>query len=154
VGKRAMCMTSLLFLTNSRVVQVKAQAIGPTSTSYCSQDNFCVSILFEEGSLGILVYTSMGPLEYPKEKLEVFVDGKVLILDDYLSLTVVGQPKSKLETRNRTKGHREELEAFGNSIKNGGQWPIPFWQQAQATDIAFTVESEINPGFQCSPKHS
>lgn len=139
------------FLTNSRVVQVKAQVLGPTSNSYCSQDNFCVSILFEEGSLGILTYTSMGSSVYPKEKLEVFVDGKVLVLDDYLSLNIDGKSKSELETRSRTKGHREELEAFGNSIKNGGQWPIPFWQQAQATDIAFSVEAEINPGFKFPP---
>ncbi len=138
------------FLTNSRVVQVRAQAVGSTSNSYCSQDNFCVSVLFEEGSLGILTYTSMGAAEYPKEKLEVFVDGSVLILDDYLSLQVIGEPKKKLETRSRTKGHREELEAFGDSIKNAGPWPIPFWQQVQATDIAFSVEADINPGFQCS----
>ncbi len=135
------------FLTNSRVLTVKARAIGPTSNSYRSQDNFCASVLFEDGSLGVLTYTSMGDIEYPKEKLEIFVDGKVLILDDFYSLSINGISKSELKTRTRVKGHREELEAFGQSIMNGGAWPIPFWQQIQATEIAFSVESQINSGF-------
>ena len=35
------------------------------------------------------------------------------------------------------------LNIFGDTIKHGGDWPIPFWQQIQATEIALEVEKYL-----------
>jgi hypothetical protein len=40
------------------------------------------------------------------------------------------------------------LESFGRAIQNGGEWPIPLWQQVQATELSFQVEDQINPGWE------
>ena len=45
-----------------------------------------------------------------------------------------------LKTRRQDKGHLAELEAFGRAVREGGEWPIPLWQQVQATRIALRVE--------------
>ena len=37
-----------------------------------------------------LTYTAFGSNQHPKEELEVFVDGKVIRMSDYQSLTVKG----------------------------------------------------------------
>jgi hypothetical protein len=42
------------------------------------------------------------------------------------------------------KGHREELIAFSQALKNGGEWPIPLWQLIQATEISFDIQEQIN----------
>ena len=46
-------------------------------------DNFVATMRFEDGSVATLTYTASGAGAYPKEQMEVFVDGKVIALDDY-----------------------------------------------------------------------
>ena len=44
------------------------------------------------------------------------------------------------QTKAQDKGQKDELIAFADCIQNGAEWPIPLWQQAQATRISFEVE--------------
>ena len=131
------------YLTGSRVTVVNAHAINPATGYYGRTDNFVATISFEDGSVATLTYTALGAKEYPKEQLEVFVDGKVLVLDDYKRLAIVGTKVKGIESKVADKGHKEELEAFGSAIQKGGEWPIPLWQQVQATEISFEVEKEL-----------
>ena len=131
------------FLTESQIATVEAQAIAPQTAYYSRLDNFIATITFRDGSVASLTYTALGTAEYPKERLEVFVDGKVIVLDDYRQVTVAGARQQGIETRAMAKGQREELEAFACAIQQGGEWPIPLWQQIQATEMALLVEERI-----------
>jgi predicted dehydrogenase len=135
-------------LTGSRVSAVRCDTIRPATDHYRRQDNFIVTVTFEDGSLGTLTYTALGTSEYPKERLEVFVDGKVLFLDDYKRLTITGASAKGVETAIAEKGQKQELESLGRAIQQGGEWPIPLWQQVQATEISFQVEAQIDPGWE------
>jgi predicted dehydrogenase/threonine dehydrogenase-like Zn-dependent dehydrogenase len=128
------------YLTDSRVISVQAQAIRPTTGYYNRYDNFVASMSFEDGSVATLTYTALGASEYPKERMEVYVDGRVLELDNYTRLTVHGAAVKGVETSLIEKGHRRELEEFARTIQSGGEWPAPLWQQIQATEIALQVE--------------
>ncbi|MBW8886653.1 MAG: bi-domain-containing oxidoreductase [Fibrobacteres bacterium] len=133
------------YLTGSRVKDVRASAIRPASGHYSHRDNFTATMTFADGSLATLTYTSLGSKDYPKEKLEVFCDGKVLCLEDYRKLEIHGAKAKGLNGTAIEKGQKEELEAFGRAIQKGGEWPIPLWQQIQATEIAFRVETDLSP---------
>ena len=132
------------FLTGAKVVEVTAQAIKPASGYYTHTDNFVTNLRFDDGSVGSLTYTALGSKDYPKEKLEVYLDGKVLAMDDYLELTVTGARQPGVSSRLQQKGHSEELKAFAQCIRQGGDWPIPLWEQIQATDISFQVEKFLS----------
>jgi predicted dehydrogenase/threonine dehydrogenase-like Zn-dependent dehydrogenase len=140
VGEACHIYDLFTYLTGSRVVETQAAAVRPTTGYYSPTDNFVATIRFEDGSVGTLAYTALGSSDHPKEQLEVFVDGKVITLDDYRRLTVAGSKAAALTTPRAAKGQRDELEALGRAIKNGGEWPIPLWQQVQAMEIAFAVE--------------
>jgi predicted dehydrogenase len=131
------------YLTASKVVTVDAQAITPTTGHYSRSDNFVATMTFEDGSVATLTYTALGSKDYPKEQLEVFVDGKVLVLEDYKRLTVDGAKAKGIESKLIHKGQKEELEAFASAIQQGGDWPIPLWQQVQATEISFAVAAQL-----------
>jgi len=131
------------FLTGSRFVSVTAKAIRPATGHYGARDNFVATVSFEDGSVASLAYTALGSGDYPKERLEVFADGKVFILDNYRKLSVYGAKIKGLETPSVEKGHREELVAFALAVRDGGEGPIPFWQQVQATEIALRVEEQL-----------
>ena len=128
------------FLTGAEVRDVQVRAIVPATDYYAASDNFVVTLSFADGSVATLTYTALGSTEHSKERLDVFVDGMVFSLDDYRSLTIAGSKEKPLTKRAADKGQKEELLAFAKAIKGGAEWPIPLWQQLQATRISFAVE--------------
>ncbi|HLM69751.1 MAG TPA: bi-domain-containing oxidoreductase, partial [Longimicrobium sp.] len=69
-------------LVDAPVAEVKATPVGGRRGYYGPRDNFVATIAFQDGSVATLTYTAMGARDYPKERMEVFVDGQVLSLDD------------------------------------------------------------------------
>jgi predicted dehydrogenase len=135
-------------LTDSQVEKIHCETIRPATSHYRRQDNFLATITFQDGSAATLTYTALGTSEYAKERFEIFVDGKVFFLDDYKRLTIAGATAKGVESAIAEKGQKQELESFGRAILAGGAWPIPLWQQVQATEISFQVEDHINPGWE------
>jgi len=134
------------FLTNSQVTSVQACSIKPSTDHYTGRDNFVATLTFNDGSVSTLTYTALGSNEHPKEQMEVFVDGKVFQLNDYRQLKSIGLKGNDFETKAIDKGHKNELMQFAKSIHEGSDWPIPLWQQFQATEIALRVDDLlVNP---------
>jgi predicted dehydrogenase/threonine dehydrogenase-like Zn-dependent dehydrogenase len=131
-------------LTESRVVEVTARAIEPSTDYYTHRDNFIALLRFDDGSVTSLTYTALGSKKHPKERMEVFLDGGVLVLDDYLRFYATGVRAPAVKRTIADKGQKDEVIAFADAIQKGGEWPIPLWQQVQATEIALTVEQQIN----------
>ena len=131
------------FFTDSKVVSVQSRSLAPKTDPYSSRDNFAATLGFEDGSVATLTYTALGSNEFPKEQMEIFLDGKVLMLDDYKQLRIHGSNAKGVTSKLTDKGHKRELEAFAEALEKGGEWPIPLWQQLQATEIALQVEKLI-----------
>lgn len=128
------------FLTDAVVTDISAKHIRPATNYYSAVDNFVATMGFDDGSVATLTYTAMGAKDHPKEVMEIFVDGKVLVLDDYRMLKASGVKLKPFCTKMQDKGQVNELEEFAAAIRKGGEWPIPLWQQVQATTIALNVE--------------
>jgi predicted dehydrogenase len=146
VGEACHIYDLFTFLTGSRVAEIQATSIRPSSGYYRADDNFVATVRFVDGSVGSLAYTALGSSKHAKEQVEVFVDGKVLVLDDYRRLTQSGVKTPLLTSSVPEKGQREELAALADAMTRTGQWPIPLWQQLQAMEIAFAVDDAIRPG--------
>ena len=84
---------------------------------------------FSDGSLGTLVYSTMGSAGCPKEQIQVFGGGKTAILSDF----------QKLETwdsENRAQGHQSRVRDKGQKVQiaetveafRKGTSPIPLEQ--------------------------
>lgn len=132
------------YLTGSVATEISAHSIAPTSHYYERTDNFVATISFADGTVATLTYTSLGSQEYPKEMADVYVDGKLVVMEDYKRLHIYGSRRQSLRTSTQEKGFKEELIAFADAINNG-IWPIPWWQQMQASMIALAVEGQIQP---------
>lgn len=131
----------------SKVTSVKASAIRPAGAHWRRNDNFHAVVTFADGSVVSLTYTAMGTKSYPKERMEVFADGRVVALDDYTCVDVHGTKKASVwSSKTVQKGQLQELEALADCILRGKPWPIPLEQQLAATRIAFEVERQIAEG--------
>lgn len=75
--------------------------------------------------------------------MEVFADGKVIVMDDYKSVTVHGGKHKGWSAKTAQKGQLQELEALADTLLRGKAWPISLAEQIQATRISLDVERQI-----------
>jgi predicted dehydrogenase/threonine dehydrogenase-like Zn-dependent dehydrogenase len=129
-------------LTGSQPVDVYARTIVPASGHWRRDDNFVATIRYADGSLCTLTYTSMGAKNFAKERADIFVDGKVLVLDDYKQLAVSGG-KGGWKSMTMEKGQFEELQALAEAFRPGGGWPISLADQIAATRVSFAVQKQL-----------
>jgi predicted dehydrogenase/threonine dehydrogenase-like Zn-dependent dehydrogenase len=130
-------------LTGSQPVDVHAYTIVPASDHWRRDDNFVATIRYADGSICTLTYTSMGAKNFPKERADIFVDGKVIVLDDYKQLTVTGG-KGGWKSLTIEKGQFEELKALAEAFKSGNRWPISLEDQLSASRVSYAVQRQLS----------
>lgn len=133
----------LMFLANSPPVQVYARAL-PNQGVY-HDDNLVVTISFANGSLGSILYYANGDKRIGKERIEVTGGGRMAILDDFRLLTLSGGGTNKTSKRRfgQDKGHRNEMQAFTQSVLSGGPCPVPFEEIVATTRVTFAILESI-----------
>lgn len=131
----------------SREEAVTAYSVKPRSAQWARNDNFVAAIKYESGSVCSLTYTAQGSKEYPKERMEIFADGKVIVMDDYKSVEVYGSKQKGWSSRSVQKGQLEELRALADTLRRGKPWPISLQEQLSVSRISFDVESRIAAGL-------
>lgn len=89
-------------------------------------DTFSIQMRFADGSIGSVHYFANGHKAFPKERLDVFCDGKVLQLDNYRKLKSWGIPGFRTRRHmTQDKGQVTCCAAFLKAIETGGSQPIP-----------------------------
>jgi len=126
LGEACHFIDFLTFLVGAAPVSVTAQAL-PDGGRY-HEDNAVFTFTFPDGSLGTLSYLANGDKAFPKERVEVFVGGRVAVLDDFRFLELVhnGQRQALRSRLRQDKGHLGEWQAFTQAILAGGAPPIPY----------------------------
>ncbi|HOY62986.1 MAG: 4-carboxy-2-hydroxymuconate-6-semialdehyde dehydrogenase [bacterium ADurb.Bin236] len=142
IGEACHIYDLFTFLTNSRAAKVSAIPVRPLPDFCSPSENFVASISFEDGSLATLTYTSLGSNDHPKETMDIYFDGKVISLFDYERLEVAGAKAQGFSLKEKSKGHKEELDEFASAVRDG-RMPIPLWQIFQASEISFQVEDAL-----------
>lgn len=127
----------------AREVSIHASAISPTARNWNKTDNFVATVKYADGSVCTLTYTAMGAKSFPKERMDVFADGKVVVLDDYKSVEVFGSRQKAWKSGSVDKGQLQELEALADALLRGKSWPISLEEQFQASRISFEVDRQI-----------
>ena len=101
------------------------QLLSAVDTKPCP-DTFSLQLRFADGSIGTVNYFANGSKAFPKERLEVFADGKVLSLNNYRKLQAWGIPGfSTRRLLSQDKGQQACCAAFLKAIETGGPPPIP-----------------------------
>jgi predicted dehydrogenase len=138
IGEACHIYDLFTFLIGAQVTNIQVSKIKPTTQYYSSLDNFIATINFQDGSIASLTYTALGSNQYPKEIMQIYVDGKVIKLKDYKKLTITGSKQKKFIAKTQDKGLKNELIFFAEGLKSGN-WAIPLWEQIQSTKISLTI---------------
>jgi predicted dehydrogenase len=131
---------------------VTATAIRPRSAACRAEENFVATLRYRDGSVCTLVYTALGARDFPKEAMEIYVDGTVLTLNDYRSLEIHGGKGAGLRTTLQDKGHRSELEAFHRLVTGQTEPPMTPEQMVEATELSLAVRDQVTTGGVLPPE--
>ena len=131
--------------SGAKAEAVTACSIEPRSRQWVRNDNFVATVKYDDGSVCSLTYTALGDKTYPKERMEIFADGKVVVMDDYKSVSAFGSKRKGWSAKSSQKGQLQELEALAVSLRQGKAWPISLPELLQTSRLSFEVERQILP---------
>ena len=142
IGEGCHFIDLLMFLVGQPITSVFAMKLG-NSADQVIEDKMTIQLMFADGSMGTIHYFANGSKDIPKERLEVFSDGRVLQLDNFKRLVGFGFKNfKKMSTFIQDKGHNNEMKAFVHSIEEGTPSPISFEELKNTTLASFAaVES-------------
>ena len=117
IGEGCHFIDLICYLANSEVMKVVGGFLGSDSPTLRSRDNFAITICSSNGDRGTIVYSGQGNANLSKERLEVFVAGRVVVIDDFKSFKGYGVSVPVLELQRPDKGFRAHLENFFSAVK-------------------------------------
>lgn len=128
----------LSFLAASPVISVSAAMVGKGPA--VRDDKMSILLEFADGSVGTVNYFANGSKSYPKETLEIFSDGRVLLLENFRVTHGFGfRGFKRFKTSRQDKGHAAELAQFVRRVEQGGAPLIPFAQLKNVTLASFAA---------------
>lgn len=126
IGEACHYIDLMRFLAGTPITSVQAQRMGDTDAEAVTEDKAAITLGFDDGSFGTIHYLANGGASFPKERVEVFVAGRTLQLDNFLKLRGYNWPGFRKQNLWRQdKGQRECAAAFVKAVEAGGAAPIP-----------------------------
>lgn len=114
-----------------------------TSLETQPRDSATLQLTFADGSMGSIHYLANGSKSFPKERLEAFVQGRVLQLDNFRVLRGFGWPGfSRMRLWRQDKGQRACATAFVQAVRGKGPSPIPFAELVEVSRVTIDLASQ------------
>lgn len=128
------------YLAGSKVIEVCMNAMGQNPQE--NTDNASILLRYENGSNAVINYFANGSKAYAKERVEVFSQEKVLVLDNWRKLEGFGVKGFSRMKGGMDKGHDRQFAMLVDRVKNGGAPLISFDRIVNTTKASFAcIES-------------
>lgn len=120
IGEACHFIDLMRFLAASPIVSVQARRMGDAPGVLVPHDKASITLGFEDGSFGTIVYLANGAASFPKERVEVFAAGRVLQLDNFRKLKGYGWPGfGRMNLWRQDKGQNACAQAFLQAVQTG-----------------------------------
>jgi len=147
IGEGCHFVDLLRFLAGSPITDVQARSVDGSPSDGIRDDKAILTLSFADGSIGSIHYLANGNKSFPKERLEVFCGGRVLVLDNFRRLTGYGWKGFHAEKLWRQdKGHKAEAAEFLKAVEKGLPAPIPFEELVEISRATFAIAGVLKHG--------
>ena len=146
IGEACHLIDLMRFLAGSPIVSITGRRMGEANGPGIVEDKASITIGFANGSFGTIMYLANGASSFPKERIEVFVAGRTLQIDNFRKMTGFNWPGfSSQSLRKQDKGQQACVERFLSGVRNGSP-AIPvdeIFEVARATiDVALQLRGQ------------
>jgi predicted dehydrogenase/threonine dehydrogenase-like Zn-dependent dehydrogenase len=123
VGEACHFVDLVSYLCGSMPIAVSASAVGGSAEP--REDVVAATLTFGDGSVAQIVYSALGDLALPKERIEVLGEAGAGVLDDFTRLELFRSGQKVAVDGRRNKGHAAEVKAWVEACTTGIQpWPV------------------------------
>ena len=109
-------------------------------------DNASILLKYENGSNAVINYFANGSKAYAKERVEVFSQQRVLVMDNWRKLSGYGFRNFKGMTSAQDKGHANQFKLLVERIQKGGEPLIAFSELVNTTMASFGAIESLQLG--------
>ena len=139
VGECCHFIDLIRFLVGSDIAQFSANSLRSEA-----RDTATIALSFADGSLGSIHYFANGHRSFPKERIEIFSDGRIARLDNFRQLVSFGWPElSRSKLWRQDKGQFAAAKAFIDAVLSGGPPPILFSELVEVAEVTIAVGEAI-----------
>lgn len=147
IGEVCHFVDLMQFLTGAMTTRVYAESITSRNHEITDEDSVFITLRFADGSNGSIAYVAEGDKAMPKERVEIFGDGKSFVLDDFRSATGYRNGREEsTKLRNQDKGQANEVKAVCAIVLEGKRAPIALDDLAATTRATFRIRESLRTG--------
>jgi len=144
IGEACHFVDLMRFLVGSEIVSVQARRMGDSDAVEITEDKAAIILGFADGSFGTIHYYANGAASYPKERIEIFADGKVLQLDNFVKLKGFGfKGFNKMNLWKQDKGQNLCSKLFLDSIRHGKCAPIDINEIFEIAKVSIDIAEQL-----------
>jgi len=144
VGEACHYIDLCSFLTESKVLSVCMNALGTDPEG--NTDNASILLKYENGTNAVINYFANGSKGYSKERVEVYSQGRNLVMDNWRSLTGYGFKQFSKMKGKQDKGHYAQFQLLMDRLNSGGDSLIPFSEVINTTRASFAAVKSLKTG--------
>jgi predicted dehydrogenase/threonine dehydrogenase-like Zn-dependent dehydrogenase len=147
VGEAGHFLDVLSHLIDSRPISVTAHCLRPDSSTQDDLENVSVTVEYENGSLGSLLYVTQGASKVPKEYMEVFGGGTTIQLNNFENMILFhGTDTKRVRKGSGDKGQKAQIDQFVSAVRTGGQMPISLESLLDTTLVTLAASDSMRTG--------
>lgn len=125
------------YLAGSKVTAVCMNAMGENPQE--NTDNATILLKYENGTNAVINYFANGSKAYQKERVEVFSQERVYILDNWRRLEGFGAKGFSKMKGSMDKGHKDQFALLTERTEKGGDALIPIESIINTTKASFAA---------------
>lgn len=125
------------YIAGSRVVAVCMNALGENPQE--NTDNASILLRYENGTNAVINYFANGSKSYAKERVEVFSQERVFIIDNWRKLEGYGVKGFSKMKGTMDKGQKTQFALLNQRTQQGGEPLIPFESIVNTTRACFAA---------------
>jgi predicted dehydrogenase/threonine dehydrogenase-like Zn-dependent dehydrogenase len=139
VGEACHLVDLITYLSGSLVNEVVMSATGINPEE--NADNASIILKYKNGSLGVINYYSNGSKAYAKERVEIYSQGRTMVIDNFRKLKCFGF-SSKGLSQTQDKGHYNQFKLLQERLSKGGGELIPIEETLNTSrTVLYAIES-------------
>ena len=144
VGEACHFIDLMQFFSGSKVNSVVMSGLGVHPEE--NTDNAIITLRFENGAQGVIHYFSNGSKSYPKERIELYTQGRTLVIDNFRKISGYGFGRFSSMRSGLDKGHKAQFKTLIDNIKTTGRPLIPFEDIINTTQASFAALESLRTG--------
>ena len=146
IGEICHFIDLMQFWVGGPLVSIQAGALGANSEAV-THDSVLLNLGFADGSAGCLIYVCDGDKALPKERAEIFGEGKTFVIDDFRAASMFQNGKEeRIVLRTQDKGQKDEIRAVCEVVLDGSPWPVTLGELAATTRATFRAVESLRTG--------